>query len=83
MSDDDQLEHLTQYFFMLTENHLGNQYGKRQGSGMSEEFKARFREIWYENKDMMSDALGRRHGVNSFCSPVHVESELIVAVNSL
>ena len=83
MGDDNQLEQLMQYFFMLTENHLTNKYGVKRGNSMSEEFKARFREIWYEDKDMVPDALGRRHGVNLFCCLVHVESELIVAVNSL
>ncbi len=83
MSDDNQLEQLMQYFFMLTENHLTNKYGVERGNSMSEEFKARFREIWYEDKDMVPDALGWRHGVNSFCCLVLVESELIVAVNSL
>jgi hypothetical protein len=83
MSDDNQLEQLMQYFFKLTENHLTNKYGVERGNSMSEEFKTRFREIWYEDKDMMPDALGWRHGVNSVCSLVHVESELIVAVNSL
>ncbi|MHA2004666.1 MAG: L-2-amino-thiazoline-4-carboxylic acid hydrolase [Candidatus Thorarchaeota archaeon] len=64
MSNDEQLEQLIQYFFMLTENHLCQQYGVEQSKDMLEVFKTRFRELLDENKDVMPDALSRKHGVN-------------------
>jgi hypothetical protein len=64
MTNDEQLEQLIQYFFMLTENHLSQHYSVERSKDLSEVFKTRFRELLDENKDMMPDALSRKHGVN-------------------
>lgn len=64
MTNDEQIEQLIQYFFLLTENHLSHQYGVERSKDMSEVFKTRFRELLDENKDIMLDSLGRKHGVN-------------------
>jgi len=45
MSDDEQLEQLIQYFFMLTENHLTHQYGAERSRDMFGVFKTRFRNL--------------------------------------
>ncbi|MHA2020839.1 MAG: L-2-amino-thiazoline-4-carboxylic acid hydrolase [Candidatus Thorarchaeota archaeon] len=64
MTEDEQLEQLMQYFVKLTENHLTHQYGVERSRTMSVVFKTRFRELMDENRDMMPDSLGRKHGVN-------------------
>ncbi len=64
MAENEQLEQLIQYFFMLTENHLTNSYGSERGSEMSGIFKKRFRELLEKHADMMPDSLSKRHGVN-------------------
>ncbi|MHA1925063.1 MAG: L-2-amino-thiazoline-4-carboxylic acid hydrolase [Candidatus Thorarchaeota archaeon] len=64
MSDNRQLEQLIQYFLMLTDNHLIQQYGEERSKAISDIFRTSFRELLEENEDMMQDSLSRRHGVN-------------------
>lgn len=57
-------DQIVQYFLLLTENYLNEQYGSNSGEILSETFKKRFNELYLKNKDMMPDALSKQHAIN-------------------
>jgi hypothetical protein len=56
-------DQIVQYFLLLTENYLNEQYGSESGKKLFETFKKRFNELYLKNEDMMPDALSKQHAI--------------------